>query len=71
MDLCVLQANEKLINLLFFEDLVGIDWEIKNLEFPGGIVVKDLALSLLWLPGYCCGMGSVSGLETATCRGCG
>ena len=43
LDLNLEQLHSLSCNISFFFLLTG------NLEFPGGLVVKDLALSLLWL----------------------
>ena len=39
------------------------------MEFPDGLAVKDLVLSLLWfgLEGYCYSLGSIPGLGTTVC----
>ena len=42
---------------------------IEPLEFPGGLTVKEMALSLCGLD-HCCGAGSVPGLRTSECCIC-
>lgn len=38
--------------------------------FPGGLVVKELALSLLLASCHCCCSGPAPGLRMSTCGGC-
>ena len=39
-------------------------------EFPGGLVVKELALSLLLASCHCCCSGPAPGLRMSACGGC-